>query len=144
MKFTSIISTIALTSLHTALAVQLAYDTGYDNRKQSLATVACSDGANGLLTRGFTTFDSLPSFPRIGAASAIEGWNSTSCGTCWELTYTNAQGAKKAINITAIDVASPGFNIALAAMNTLTNGQAVQFGRVDVASRQVPASGCGL
>ncbi|KAJ3514178.1 hypothetical protein NLJ89_g2517 [Agrocybe chaxingu] len=46
--------------------------------------------------------------------------------------------------ITAIDVAIPNYNIALSAMNELTNNQAVQFGIVPVTAAQVPASACGL
>lgn len=143
MKFISLLAPLSLLP-SLALGVTLAYDTAYDNPSTSLTTVACSDGANGLITRGFTTLGSLPKFPHIGAASAVTSWNSTGCGTCWQLTYTNATGGKKSINVLAIDVAGAGFNIALSAMNELTNGQAVQFGRVDVASKQVASSVCGL
>lgn len=145
MKFSAIFAAVAVAVLpSTTLAVTLAYDTTYDNASGSLTTVACSDGANGLIPRGFSTFGSLPKFPHIGAASAVAGWNSPNCGTCWQLTYTNAQGAKKSINVIAVDHAGSGFNVALSAMNELTNGQAVQLGRVDVASTQVAASVCGL
>lgn len=139
MKFAAILALLPST-----LAVTLSYDPTYDNRGGSLSTVACSDGPNGLLTAGFPTFGSLPNFPHIGGAAAVEGWNSLNCGTCWELTYTNPRGVKKLINIIAVDHTQAGFNIALAAMNELTNNQAVQLGRVDVASRQVAESVCGL
>ena len=146
MKTLSLLSAVVLTLLpYHVVADSLAYDTHYDVRSGSLTQVACSDGANGLITKGFTTYGSLPSFPNIGAVGAVTGWNSTACGSCWEVTYTNSTGVKKSLNITAIDVSSPGnFNVAQAAMNTLTNNNAVQFGRVTVTSRQVPASGCGL
>nr|AGL40521.1 cerato-platanin 6 [Crinipellis campanella] len=145
MKASLFLSSLALALLPTqTFAVTLAYDTVYDNAAGSLSTVACSDGANGLLTRGFTTFGSLPSFPNIGAAEAITGWNSTACGSCWEVTFTNSSGIAKSLNITAIDVATPGFVLAQAAMDELTNNNAVAFGRVDVTSRQVNASACGL
>nr|AFZ62768.1 cerato-platanin 6 [Moniliophthora perniciosa] len=145
MKAPALLTSLILTllPLH-ASAVTLAYDTVYDDRSRSLATVACSDGRNGLLTRNFTTFGSLPSFPRIGGAQAITGWNSSACGTCWEVTYTNSSGIAKSLNITAIDVAGAGFNLAQVAMDELTNGHAVEFGRVEVTSRQVNASACGL
>jgi hypothetical protein len=124
---------------------ELRYDTTYDNKNQSLATVACSDGANGLLTRNFTTFGSLPSFPNIGAASAITGWNSTQCGTCWNVTYTNTSTkAATTLSITAIDVAGTGFVVSQEAMDHLTGNNAVQFGVVNVTSVQVNASVCGL
>ena len=144
MKIPSLFVLTALVCATLGQAVSVSYDPTYDNSGQSLATVACSDGSNGLLTRGFTTFGSLPRFPHIGGAPAVTGWNSLACGTCWELTYTNSAGAKKTINIIAIDVGSAGFNIAHAAMDELTNGQATQLGRVNVASRQVAPSACGL
>ena len=138
MKVFTIVSTLALFA-SSALGITVSYDTTYDNRGQSLATVSCSDGTNGLLTRGFSTFGSLPGFPNIGGAAAVGGWNSPSCGTCWRLTY---QG--RSINVLAIDHAGAGFNIALTAMNTLTNGQAVNLGRIDATATQVAASNCGL
>ncbi|KAJ7284918.1 immunomodulatory protein [Mycena rebaudengoi] len=127
-----------------ALAVTLAYDEHYDVASNSLDIVACSDGTHGLETLGYTTFGSLPNFPFIGAASAIAGWNSPQCGTCWKLTYTNSAGVAKSINVLAVDHAGAGFNIGLKAMNTLTNNQAVKLGRVDVQSVQVAKSVCGL
>ncbi|KAF5367672.1 hypothetical protein D9757_010974 [Collybiopsis confluens] len=127
-----------------ASAVQLRYDNTYDNAAQSLATVSCSDGANGLLTKGFTTFGSLRNFPNIGAAQAVTGWNSTACGSCWSVTYTNAQGKATSVNILAVDHAGTGFNVAQEAMDTLTGGNAVAFGVVDVTATQVAASACKL
>ncbi|KAI0831643.1 Cerato-platanin-domain-containing protein [Trametes gibbosa] len=122
-----------------ALGVTLSYDETYDNGSNSLASVACSDGAHGLLTKGFSTFGSLPHFPNIGGAAAVSGWNSAQCGTCWQLSYNG-----KSINVLAVDHADSGFNIALGAMNALTNGQAKQLGRINVSSKQVAASQCGL
>lgn len=143
MKFNSlVIIAVALPAL--TLATSVTYDTVYDNGSQSLNAVACSNGENGLETRGFTTFKSLPSFPYIGGASAVAGWNSPNCGTCWELTYTNSKGKKKSINVLAVDHAGTGFNIALKAMNDLTGGQAKQLGRVNVVSKQVAASNCKM
>ncbi|KAL0059399.1 hypothetical protein AAF712_013840 [Marasmius tenuissimus] len=146
MKTLSLLSAVVFAVLpYYAVADTLAFDTHYDNRGGSLTEVACSDGANGLITKGFTTYGSLPNFPNIGAAAAVTGWNSTGCGTCWEVTFTNSTGAKKSLNITAIDVAGPGtFNVAQAAMNNLIGGNAAQVGRVAVTSRQVPSSACGL
>ena len=121
------------------LGVTISYDQSYDNGSANLDTVACSDGKNGLLTKGFSTFGSLPHFPNIGGAQAVGGWNSASCGSCWQLTYKG-----KSINVLAVDHTDSGFNIALEAMNTLTNNQAVFLGRVDATARQVAASNCGL
>lgn len=147
MKFITIISALSLSALPSMTFAQnvqtLSYDTTYDSSSGSLDTVACSNGANGLEPQ-YTTFGSLPSFPNIGGAYTIAGWDSVNCGTCWQLTYTNAKGAQKSLNITAMDVSLSGFNIALAAMNTLTDGQATQLGRVNVDAVQVDLSGCGL
>ncbi|KAH8687364.1 Cerato-platanin [Tricladium varicosporioides] len=124
--------------LSTATAITVSYDTGYDDASRSLASVACSDGSNGLLAR-FPTQGSLPHFPSIGGASTIAGWNSASCGTCYTLTYNG-----NSINVLAIDHAGEGFNIAKAAMNSLTGGQAEQLGRIDAGWTQVDKSVCGL
>ena len=142
MKFIS--SALFFIAAAHAATVSLSYDNTYDVASTSLNVVACSDGANGLITKGFTTFGSLPKFPFIGGAQAVTGWNSTSCGTCWQVTYTNSSGIAKSINVLAIDVSLNGFNIAETAMNVLTNNQAGFLGRVNVASTQVAASVCGL
>ncbi|KAJ7716419.1 Cerato-platanin [Mycena olivaceomarginata] len=140
MKFSGITSVFLFLAI--ALADTVAYDETYDSASTSLNVVACSNGVNGLESKGFTTLGSLPKFPFIGAAGAVEGWNSVNCGTCWQLTYA---GTKKTINVTAVDHAGPGtFNIALEAMNSLTNNQAVELGRVTVTSKQVANSVCGL
>ncbi|KZT01890.1 Cerato-platanin [Laetiporus sulphureus 93-53] len=142
MQFTVLTAAIALLFSSTALAqssVTVAYDQTYDNSAQSLSTVACSDGTNGLLTKGYTTFGSLPDFPYIGAAAAVTGWNSAECGTCWQLSYDG-----NTINVLAIDHAGSGFNIALEAMNALTDNEAVALGRVTATATQVDASVCGL
>ena len=122
----------------------VTYDAAYDKGSTSLTTVACSDGTNGLITKGYTTFGSLPEFPYIGGSSAIAGYNSPACGTCWQITYDNGAGVVKTINVLAIDVAKPGFNIGLVAMNALTGGQAVHLGKVEATVKQVSASICGL
>jgi hypothetical protein len=127
---------LAVTS---AIGVQVSYDTVYDNKNQSLATVACSDGSNGLLTKGYTTFGSLKNFPNIGGAQAVTTWNSAGCGTCWAVTYHNVT-----INVLAIDVATDGFNVGLTALNKLTNGTAVHDGIVNATAKQVASSVCGL
>ncbi|KAL5536600.1 hypothetical protein ACEPAF_423 [Sanghuangporus sanghuang] len=122
-----------------ALAQQVTFDPVYDNANQSLTTVECSTGTNGLITRNFTTFDSLPTFPFIGGAQAVEGFNSDQCGSCWNITFNGTS-----IVVTAIDYAASGFNIALSAMNNLTNGQAEQVGVVQATATQLNASACGL
>ncbi|KAI1358695.1 eliciting plant response-like protein [Xylaria arbuscula] len=138
MQLSNLLSLLSLTSI--ASAVTVAYDQGYDDAGRSMTAVACSDGVNGLTTRyGWTTQGQIPRFPNIGAAVAVAGWNSPSCGTCWKLTYNG-----RSVNVLAVDHAGAGFNIALTAMNTLTNGQAVALGRVEATAVQVAVSNCGL
>ena len=138
MKFTStIISLAALFSVASADVVR--FNTFYDNASTSLNNVACSNGDNGLVTKGFPTFGSLPSFPSIGGVSAVKGWNSPECGSCWQLTY-----AGNTIYVTAVDTISDGFDISLAGMNLLTNGQAQQLDTVNAQATQVDESFCGL
>ncbi|KAI1788583.1 Cerato-platanin [Ganoderma leucocontextum] len=140
MQFKALALTlVAAVSTTFAATVTVSYDETYDNASALLTTVACSDGTNGLITKGFSSFGSLPQFPNIGGAAAVAGWNAAACGTCWQLTYNG-----KSINVVAIDHAAAGFNIALAAMNTLTNNQAAALGRVDAEATQVDASVCGL
>ena len=140
MKLSATVTAISLAaSFSTVLAVRVGYDTVYDNPNGSLSTIACSDGSNGMLTKGYTTFDSLPSFPNIGATQAIVGWNSPACGSCWQISY-----GKKTIYFTAIDHTNNGFVASSEAMNGLTNGQAQSLGVIDANTTQVAESFCGL
>ncbi|KAJ5505142.1 Cerato-platanin [Penicillium fimorum] len=126
-----------------AETVSVSFDPKYDIGTSSLTTVSCSDGINGLITEGYTDFASLPSFPNIGGAITISGWNSPNCGKCYELHYSNGK-IDKTINVIAIDASPSGFNIGLQAMNTLTNGLAEELGRVDATYVEVEDSACGL
>ncbi|GJJ06195.1 hypothetical protein Clacol_000384 [Clathrus columnatus] len=120
-------------------SASVSYDQTYDVGSTQLTQVACSDGRNGLITKGFSTFNSLPGFPLIGGVPAISGWNSSSCGSCWQLQY---QG--NTINVLGIDVGRGGFNIALEAMNQLTNNQATFLGRITATATQVSPAACGI
>lgn len=145
MKFSTALVCFVPSLLHSIVyATVVSYDEVYDTRQTSLSNVACSDGSNGMLTRGYTTFGSLPKFPYIGGYSGIASWNSPNCGSCHQLTYTNGTGAKKSINVLAIDKTDEGYNIALAAMKELTGGQAEELGRVSVTDIVVDRSVCGL
>ncbi|PKS07725.1 hypothetical protein jhhlp_006333 [Lomentospora prolificans] len=135
MKFTAVTSALALAASATAASV--GYDQGFDDGSRSMLTVSCSDGSHGLASR-FPTQGNLPNFPHIGGVPAIEGWNSANCGSCWKLTYNG-----KSIYVLGIDH-STSFNIALGAMNDLTNGNAVGLGRVEATAEQVSSSFCGL
>jgi len=125
----------------------VSYDTVYDHGQNSLNMVACSNGEYGLITSGYTTFDSLYTFPYIGGAPQIASWNSRYCGSCWELTYTDAQGHSQSLNITAVDTGDEtleGFNISQEGMDYLTDGQAVSLGRARITAVRIPKSACGL
>ena len=140
MKLSNAFAFILLTSVS---AFTASFDTAYDDSNRSLSTVSCSDGPNGLLTRNFTTLGSLPKYPHVGGAPAVTGWNSPGCGTCWTITYTNADGTGKSINLLAIDRGA-NYNMPTAAMNELTDNQAVFLGRVPVTDVKVDPSVCGL
>ncbi|KAI9207301.1 Cerato-platanin-domain-containing protein [Polychytrium aggregatum] len=69
---------------------------------ESLSTVACSDGSNGLMTRwGYSNLS--PMWPYVMAFNGA-GWNSPSCGTCIELTDTITGNT---IHATVIDQCGP-------------------------------------
>ncbi|KFY90550.1 hypothetical protein V500_05110 [Pseudogymnoascus sp. VKM F-4518 (FW-2643)] len=138
MHLSQILGLTALASVVSAITI--SYDTGYDNRARSLTTVACSDGENGLITRKhWNTQGDIPTFPFIGGAQAVKGWNSANCGTCWRLDYKG-----RSINVLAIDHTDAGFNIAQKAMDALTNNQAVHLGRIDGQATQIDAKICGM
>jgi hypothetical protein len=142
MKLTStFISLAALFSVASADIEPVRFNDFYDCGATSLNDVACSNGPNGLVTKGFPTFGSLPSFPNIGGVYAVGAWNSPECGSCWELTYGG-----NTIYLTAIDTVGSGFDLSREAVNTLTNGLAnsSQFSFVDAYSTQVDPSCCGL
>lgn len=131
-------SILALAASTTALTV--SYDTGYDIENRALTDVACSDGENGLITRfNWTTQGDTSNFPNIGGAPAVEGWDSTECGSCWELTYKENK-----INIMAVDVAIGGYVVGLTAMDDLTDGLGEQLGRVEIEAVQVEDRDCGI
>jgi hypothetical protein len=111
----------------------------YDNYGTSLNIVACSNGANGLVTKGYDTFGSLPGFPYIGGAYAVTGWNSTECGSCWKLTYPTTGVS---VYYTAIDTINAGFDVSDQTMSKLTKGKHPD--EIDVQSSQVAKHFCGL
>lgn len=119
--------------------VSVSYDPKYDVGGTSLNEVTCSNGENGLVTKGFTTFNSLPTFPRIGGAPTIVNWNDPNCGKCYSLQYKD-----QAVKVIAIDAAPGGFNIGVQAMNLLTNNQAEQLGRVTATYTLLDDSECGM
>ncbi|EON65870.1 hypothetical protein W97_05112 [Coniosporium apollinis CBS 100218] len=138
MRLYTILNILVLGAFATATSV--SYDPGYDNAMRSMSVVACSDGANGLITRyGWNVQGDYGGFPYIGGSGTVTGWNSPNCGKCYTLTYRG-----KTIHVLAVDHAGTGFNIAMAAMNDLTNGHAYELGRIEAQSAEVPVSECGL
>ncbi|CAG5178564.1 uncharacterized protein ALTATR162_LOCUS8764 [Alternaria atra] len=140
MQFSSAISAAILGFASLASAITVSYDTGYDDGSRALTSLACSDGANGLTTKyNWKTQANVAGFPRIGGYVGVAGWNSPQCGTCYGVTYNG-----KTVYVLAVDYAAQGFNLAKAAMDELTNGQAVALGRIDAQYAQVATSNCGL
>lgn len=123
--------------------ISISYDNKYDVGTSSLKTVSCSDGTNGLITQGYSTFNSLPGFPLIGGAPTVKGWNSPNCGKCYQLHYKNGK-ADETINVLAVDSGPGGFNLGLKAMNQLTKGNAEQLGRIQGTYTEVDKKQCGL
>ena len=142
MKLTSSIFSLAiLFSVAYAVTEPVRPNSFYDNPGTSMNNVACSNGLNGLVTKGYPTFGSLPGFPFIGGAFAVSGWNSTQCGSCWQLTYAQTGVT---VYYTAIDTVFSGFDVSDQTMNTLTNGQTGEFSLINVDATQVAESFCKL
>lgn len=149
--FTTILSLLALSTStlsapvdsEAGQSISVSYDKKYDAGGTSLKTVACSDGVNGLIHKGYSDFQSLPDFPLIGGSPTVPGWNSPNCGKCYKLHY-KAGSIDKTIFVTAVDAAPGGFNLGLKAMNKLTDGMAVELGRVQATYSQADPSKCGF
>lgn len=141
MRFATAIAFFVLPAL--ALATNVSYDTIYDDGDESLDNVACSDGSNGVENLGYKVFSDLPTFPYIGGAASITGYNSAACGTCYQLTYTASNGSTNSITYLAIDVADD-YNLSFTAMNNLTFGQAEHLGLATATAKKLAASACGL
>ncbi|KAI5807517.1 Cerato-platanin [Peziza echinospora] len=121
-----------------------SWDDVYGNPTTSTLVLACSDGVNGLYTKGYSTLGAVPGFPYVGAAPTIAGWNSPNCGACFRISWN---GSGKTIYITGVDTSRSSGNFVLSqqALNDLTNNQAVALGRVDVVWEQIPSRpGCGI
>ncbi|KAF8249130.1 allergen Asp f 15 precursor [Wilcoxina mikolae CBS 423.85] len=128
MQFTTTIFALLASALTVSAGTQVSvgYDTNYDSPILSTKSTACSDGSNGLFTKGYNTLGDLPNFPLVGASDQIPGWNSNQCGKCFKIFY---QGTS--IYVTAVDHAGNGFVLSKAAMDKLTGGQAQMLGRVN-------------
>ncbi|KAG7449547.1 Cerato-platanin [Guyanagaster necrorhizus] len=121
MKFFSTLVLVQFIPSYT-LAVTVGYGSGYGIGSNSLANDAFSDGSNGLLTKLYTTYSSVPNSPYIASSDSITGWNS--------LSYNG-----RTINVLAIDHA---------ALNDLANRHAIEYGSGQAAATQANTSTCGL
>jgi len=118
----------------------VAYDPTY-SASLSTSQIACSDGSNGLLTKGYSTLGALPKFPYVGASFTVEGYNSANCGKCYKIYYS---GTGISIYVLAVDHAASGFVLNEAAMNALTNNQAEHLGRISASYAEADSSLCGF
>ena len=133
MRFFSVLALFALPL--SVSATRITSDPVYDDAAGSLSSVACSDGPNGLLTKGYNVFGDLPTFPKIGGSSVVAGWGDPNCGSlrftgfdlvagahgsppstgsCWNVTYGD-----ETITVTVIDHADDGYNLSQEAMGLL-------------------------
>ncbi|RVD84551.1 uncharacterized protein DFL_006296 [Arthrobotrys flagrans] len=100
-------------------ASQLKYDENYSYaRNLPLTSFACSDGANGLITKFHGTVQNLSQLRsklkpgvQVAAHKFVTGWNSPSCGACFR-----ARNPRTNLwfNFIAIDVASDGVETVVA------------------------------
>jgi len=143
MRFSTVM--VSLMAMAAGACAQVAttagYDPNYDTSSLSTLSITCSDGTNGLNTKGYQTLGDLPGFPRVGAIETIAQWNSPNCGKCYKVTYTTT-GAS--INIIGVDrPVAGGIVMSLAALNELTGGQGTALGRVDVTYLETAGTDCG-
>lgn len=107
-----------------------------------LTSVACSDGANGLMTK-YKVSTLARWFPNVGAASFAH-WNSPECGSCYKLTHSNG----KTIFITVVDMCgtqrgyAAHFDISPAAFRQLGGAAGVAAGSFSVTYQKVAAGQC--
>jgi hypothetical protein len=144
MKLTALHSTLFTLSASLALAANstetttATFDTAYDDANLSLSTVTCSNGENGLVTKGYNTIGDLPTQDVAGSLT-VKGWNDANCGACYSLSYKN-----ETVYVVAIDAAIGGFNVAQKVLDKLTHGHAQEFGSVAVGYEEVDGSKCGF
>lgn len=139
------VAALSAVGAHAGEAGTASWDSVYDNSAQSTLTLACSDGVNGLYTKGYPTLGSIPKFPFVGAAPTIPGWNSPNCGKCYKI-YSTAGGVARTIYVTGVDTSrsSGNFVLSKAALNVLTNNQAEALGRVAISWAEASKSSCGM
>lgn len=136
-------------------------DGSYDDPNTSLDIVACSNGPNGLLTKGtylplhndahltlstscpslctgYFRLGDLPTFPNIGGYQNAT-WGSPLCGTCWRLNFN-----QNSLDVLVVDYTVSGFNLAWPAFESLTSSTGGLLPEVEVTYQQVPLDFCGM
>lgn len=71
------------------MTTSLAYDVIYGDANLPLSRLACSDGSNGLESKGYTTLGSFSNFPYLGGAPTVADWNDPNCGKCYAVTSSD-------------------------------------------------------
>ncbi|KAG1772408.1 Cerato-platanin [Suillus occidentalis] len=137
MKFTLVVALLSAFALPVfGDPAYVTWDTAYSDPSASLATVSCSDGKNGLLTKGYTTFGhpSLHS-PTSEVSQAVSGTP--------PYVYTTPSGHQTTVYITAVDN-SYTFNVSPHTFDDLTDGTGFEAGKVKVRAVRVSPSKCGM
>ncbi|KAH0832021.1 Cerato-platanin [Lanmaoa asiatica] len=137
----AILAAAALPCFAQSGTVKVTYDTMYDDPTWSLGNTACSNGVNGLESK-WPTLGNVPNYPFVGGIPGLT-WNSTLCGTCWQLAYLAPNGTTSTIAITAVDEAYT-FNIAENAFSTWAGSSGVAAGYVNATAVQVSPADCGI
>ncbi|EJD54183.1 heat-stable 19 kDa antigen [Auricularia subglabra TFB-10046 SS5] len=139
MQFIAVLTTF-LAALHYAVALSGKVTFSYDyNPGLTTYSIACSDGVNGIRTKyGYKTLADIPTYPNVGGIPRIS-YNSTSCGTCWKLTYEG-----RSVTFLAIDRAAATFNLGKTAFQTLSNKSAEALPTFTATYVQVPITDCKL
>ena len=97
-----------------------------------MSTLACSSWA---AKNNYKTLKDVPNFPYVGGAYVAPA----NCGDCYSI-FDEQTG--KLIDVTVVDAAGTGFVISLAALNNVTNGNAVNLGSIQADVGSVPNSRC--
>ena len=122
--------------------VRVTYNTLYDDPSWPLSSTACSNGVNGLENK-WPTLGDVPSYPFVMGIPGLV-WNSTLCGTCWQLEYEyDADGDKIVTVVIAVDEAGT-FDVAEAAFSAWAGNSGVEAGAVNATATQISPSDCGI
>ena len=126
MKFASVLSALSLLTLSSASVslTRVTWNGIYDNPNQTFTVIACAEWA---AANNYTTFKDVPSFPYIGGAYVVSGYNSPGCGTRYSILD---QQTNVTVEVTVVDAALQGFVVSLEALNKLTNDNAQDLGSI--------------